>query len=388
MKENACSAPTNESPSSGTTGGCCAPSANTVPCCAGSSPSKGEIPYEEAFVDGRVDTPAGPVPHVHSRITAHDLLGRWRVRWGIGRGRYRIAPGLYALGSPDGNSPVLVTANYKLTFDVVRRDAAGLDAWILVLDTHGVNVWCAAGEGTFGTGEVIRRVTEARLPEVVNHRRLVLPQLGAPGVAAHKVRKGCGFSVAYGPVRARDIREFLAAGMTASPSMRRVVFPVLERLALTPVEITGMLRPAGWAAIGLFFLAGVGPELFSLGAAWHRGLPAVLALAAGILAGAVVTPVLLPWLPGRAFSVKGGVAGGVLAACAVTWFRGALGTPAALALMLMVTAVSSFVAMNFTGATPFTSPSGVEREMRHALPVQAGLAILAGVLWIGGAFLR
>ena len=371
------------------TGGCCAPpTSKSVPCCGGGSPSKAVIRYDDTFADGQVETPAGPVPRVHSRIGRRDILGRWKVRWGIGRDRYRVAPGLYALGAPDGNAPVLVTANYKLTFDVVRRDAAGLDAWILVLDTRGINVWCAAGEGTFGTGEVIRRVTEARLAEVVNHRRLLLPQLGAPGVAAHEVRKGCGFSVTYGPVRAGDIRSFLEAGGEASPSMRRVVFPTMDRLVLTPVEITGLLRPAGWAAAGLFLLAGVGPGIFSPGAAWERGFGAVAALAAGILAGAVVTPVLLPWLPGRAFSVKGGLAGGVLAACAVMWQRGSLHAPAALALLLAMTAVSSFVAMNFTGATPFTSPSGVEKEMRRALPVQAGLTALAGLLWIGGAFLR
>ena len=370
-------------------GGCCAPpSGNASPCCGGGSPSKAVIRYEDTFVDGQVETPAGPVPRVHSRIGSRDLLGRWKVRWGIGRDRYRVAPGLYALGAPDGNAPVLVTANYKLTFDVVRRDAAGLDAWILVLDTQGINVWCAAGEGTFGTEEVIRRVTEARLAEVVSHRKLILPQLGAPGVAAHEVRKGCGFSVVYGPVRSRDIRSFLEAGMKASPAMRRVVFPTMDRLVLTPIEITGLLRPAGWAAVGLFLLAGIGPGIFSLGAAWERGFAAVAALAAGILAGAVVTPVLLPWLPGRAFSVKGGLAGGVLAACAVMWQRGSLEAPAALALLLAMTAVSSFVAMNFTGATPFTSPSGVEKEMRRALPVQAGLTVLAGLLWVGGAFLR
>src|SRR5512140_119839 len=170
-------------------GGCCAPqSRNASPCCGGGSPSKDVLRYEDSFVDGKVDTPAGPVPRVHSRIGRRDLVIRWKVRWGIGRSRYRVAPGLYALGSPDGHSPVLVTANYKLTFDVVRRDAAGLDAWILVLDTLGVNVWCAAGEGTFGTGEVIRRVTDARLSEVVGHRRLILPQLGAPGAPAHEVR--------------------------------------------------------------------------------------------------------------------------------------------------------------------------------------------------------
>lgn len=370
-------------------GGCCAPqSGNASPCCGGGSPSKTVLRYEDTFVDGQVDTPIGPVPRIHSRIGSRDLLSRWRVRWGIGRDRYRVAPGLYALGAPGGGSPILVTANYKLTFDVVRRDAAGLDAWILVLDTRGVNVWCAAGEGTFGTEEVIRRVTETRLAEVVNHRELVLPQLGAPGVAAHEVRKGCGFSVVYGPVRSRDIRSFLEAGMKASPEMRRVVFPTIDRLVLTPVEITNLLRPAGWAAVGLFLLAGVGPGVFSLGAAWDRGFAAVAALAAGILAGAVVTPVLLPWLPGRAFSIKGGLTGGVLAVCVVMWERGALEAPSALALLLAMTAVSSFVAMNFTGATTFTSPSGVEKEMRRALPVQAGLTVVAGLLWVGGAFLR
>jgi len=376
-------------PSSKGSGECCAPqSGNASPCCGGGSPSKGDNRNDDSFVDGEVETPAGPVPRVHSRITVRDLLGRWKVRWGIGRNGYRVAPGLYALGAPDGNAPVLVTANYKLTFDVVRRELAGLDAWILVLDTRGINVWCAAGEGTFGTGEVVRRVTEARLAEVVSHRRLILPQLGAPGVAAHEVRRGCGFSVVYGTVRARDIRPFLEAGMKASPAMRRVAFPTMDRLVLTPVEITGMLRPAGWAAVVLFLLAGVGPEIFSLGAAWERGFAAVAALAAGILAGAVVTPTLLPWLPGRAFSVKGGLAGGVLAACAAMWQRGSLDAPAALALMLAMTAVSSFVALNFTGATPFTSPSGVEKEMRRALPVQAGLTVLAGLLWVGGPFLR
>jgi len=74
--------------------------------------------------------------------------------------------------------------------------------------------------------------------------------------------------------------------------------------------------------------------------------------------------------------------------CVAIWERGAVEAPSALALLLAMTAVSSFVAMNFTGATPFTSPSGVEKEMRRALPVQAGLALLAGLLWVGGAFIR
>ena len=369
-------------------GGCGSSSGKPVPCCGGPETGEGNFRYEDRFVDGRVDTPAGPVPRVHSRIGLRDLLGRWRVRWGIGRDRYRVAPGLYALGAPDDRSPVLVTANYKLTFDAVRRDADGLPAWILALDTRGINVWCAAGKGTFGTRELIRRVNGTRLAEIVGHRRLLLPQLAAPGIAGHKVREGCGFSVAYGPVRSRDIREYLAAGMVATPAMRRVVFPARERLALAPMEIVGLLRPAGWTAAAAFLLSGIGPGVFSLDAAFRRGIAATGALSAVVLAGAVLTPLLLPRIPGRAFSVKGALSGAAVAASAALGLRGVLDAPSALALLLGTSALSSYVAMNFTGSTPFTSPSGVEKEMRRALPVQAGAALLALLLWVGGAFVR
>ena len=79
-----------------------------------------------------------------------------KVRWGIGRMNYRVDPGLYSLGNPDALSPVLVSANYKMSFDRLRESLPGRNAWILVLDTDGVNVWCAAGKGTFGTEELTR----------------------------------------------------------------------------------------------------------------------------------------------------------------------------------------------------------------------------------------
>jgi len=86
-----------------------------------------------------------------------------------------------------------------------------MNVWLLVLDTKGVNVWCAAGKGTFGTDELVRSIQAANLKQVVRHRDLVLPQLGATGVAAHEVKRATGFSVHYGPVRARDIQAYLAA---------------------------------------------------------------------------------------------------------------------------------------------------------------------------------
>jgi hypothetical protein len=355
-------------------------------CCGSSRPAKSGKVDTAAFLAGWTDTPAGPVPRAKTSLTGSDMWGRWRMRWGIGRHHYRIEPGLYAVGTPGSDSPVLVTANYKMTFDALRRELGDIDAYILVLETDGINVWCAAGKGTFGTEEVVRRVKTTRLAEVVHHGRLILPQLGAPGVAAHQVREECGFSVVYGPVRARDIRRFLDQGMKATPEMRRVSFPIFERLALTPMELVGFLKPSAWAFLVLFLLAGVGPEIFSPSAAWHRGLWASGVWLAGILGGAVVTPVLLPWLPGRAFSGKGGLVGGFFAACTVAFWWGGLGVIQGLALLLGLSAVSSFAAMNYTGATPFTSPSGVESEMRRAIPLQAAAAALAGVLWIGSAF--
>jgi hypothetical protein len=300
--------------------------------------------------------------------------------------RYRISPGLYAVGCPGTESPVLVTANYKLTFDSLRRELAGIDAWILVLETYGINVWCAAGKGTFGTAEVIRCVRASGLAEVVGHRTLILPQLGAPGVAAHEVHRESGFKVVYGPVRAADLPALFFAGMTASEAMRRVTFTTVERLVLTPVELTGMLKPIGWSVLALLLLAAVGPQLFHPAAAFSRGIAAIVTGLAGVLAGAVLTPVLLPWLPGRAFALKGAVAGAVIALLALLlgWSRHDFWSGAA--LLLALPAVASWCAMSFTGSTTFTSPSGVEKEMRRAIPLQAVAAALAGVLWLYGGF--
>jgi len=247
-------------------------------------------------------------------------------------------------------------------------------------------VWCAAGKGTFGTAEIVGRVLATGLARVVTHRRLILPQLGAPGVSARDVRQGCGFSVIYGPVRSADLQAFLAAGMTATPSMRAVTFTALERLVLTPVELVLGLKSAAWAALALFVLAGLGPGFYSLSAAWNRGTAAWGALAVALVAGAVVTPVLLPWLPWRAFSAKGALVGAGAAVGAALAVGGPSGFSGFLALLLGVAAGSSYAAMNFTGSTPFTSPSGVEREMRRALPLQAGAAALAGVFWFASAF--
>ncbi|MBN2404769.1 MAG: hypothetical protein JXE06_04230 [Coriobacteriia bacterium] len=334
---------------------------------------------------------AGEVPTVATSLTASDRLGAWRVRWGVGRMRFRVSPGLYAAGTPDDASPVLVTANYKLSFDALRRELGGADAWMLVLDTQGVNVWCAAGKGTFGTIEVIRRVLETDLADVVSHRTLVLPQLGAPGVAAYDVHAATGFRVVYGPVRAADVPAFLSAGMKATAEMRRVTFTLRERLVLTPVELAIAWRPKTLLALAVVvLLSGVGGWGFSTDAMVRRGAFTALAALAAVLAGGFVTPALLPWIPGRAFSLKGALVG-LLFSIAVIAVVGSAGIRPNMfggaAIVLGVTAAASYLAMNFTGATPVASPSGVTWEMRRALPFQVSAAALAVVAWVVSAFL-
>jgi hypothetical protein len=310
------------------------------------------------------------------------------VRLGINRNNYKVAPGLYALGRPDSSSMVLVTANYKLSFDALRRELTGQDAWILVLDTCGVNVWCAAGKKTFSSQEVIRQVRQNHLDQIVTHKKIILPQLSATGVSAQEVKRDCGFEVIWGPIQARDIRSFLAAGLKAEIAMRQVTFHFVERMVLTPVEVTQVLKYLLWIIPLMFILSGIGPKIFSLTDLWQRGLPASLAVILGIISGTVLTPALLPWVPFRAFSAKGAITG-LLVGLTLTglFYKKAVFLPA-LALMLLTVTLSSFLAMNFTGCTPFTSPSGVEKEMRKAIPLQSAAVILGLIFWVVSAFIQ
>ena len=364
----------------------------TGEACCGPPAGPASSPFEKpgytlcSFVEGFIQTPAGSVPKVKDHLERPDLVGTIRVRLGIGRNQYKITPGLYAVGSPKPETPVLVTANYKLSFDILRKEISGMDAWLLVLDTRGVNVWCAAGKKTFSTDEVVRQVRRSGLEGIVKHKKLILPQLGATGVSARQVKKQCGFEVIWGPVRAADIRSFINAGLKADRSMRRVSFNMWERIVLIPVELSLLQKYLLWVLPLIFVISGVGMDIFSLSQAWHRGLMVIAALATGVFSGAVVVPLLLPWLPGRAFSLKGSIAGIILGTVVVGLFLGGLRILDAAALVLLSTTLSSYLAMNFTGATPFTSPSGVEKEMRVAIPGQAFAVLVSIVLWIGSAF--
>jgi len=321
------------------------------------------------------------VPQVAPTLTFADRFGSWKARWGIGRMNYMVPPGLYAVGAPTPESPVLVTANYKMSYDIVRNALAGRNIWLLVLETYGINVWCAAGKGTFGTEELVRRIELSGLPKAVTQRRLILPILGAPGVAAHEVTKQTGFSIRYATIRAGDLPEYLDNGMVTTPTMRELTFTFRERLVLIPVELVQALKPTAIAAAALLIMGAVlqGPA---------NALMAACAYLGAVVAGAAISPLLLPWLPGRSFSLKGAVAGlaWITAFYLLAGGQGwnAIATAAA---FMAFPAVSAFYTLNFTGCTNYTSRSGVKKEMRIAMPVIGGGVIFSALMVLAGRFL-
>jgi hypothetical protein len=320
------------------------------------------------------------IPKVASKLSFADYLGAVKVRWNIGRDHYTVEPGLYKIGHPDQLSDVLVSANYKLSFDVLRKNLKDLNAWILVIDTKGINVWCAAGKGTFGTDILVRSIRETQLGDLVKHRRIILPQLGAPGVAAHIVKELTGFRVLYGPVRANDIPSFLQAGYKATPEMRKVKFSFFDRAKLIPVDLVqGKYRILTAVAL-LFILSGLDRTGFLFGKMWQTSPVPLISITSAYLAGVALAPLFLPYIPFRAFALKGAFWGMASTLVIAALFKTAILETVALGAISV--SIASFMTMNFTGSSTYTSLSGVKKEMKIALPFQIALASLGIILFI------
>ncbi len=341
----------------------------------------GEVTERVPGFQSWLQTPGGRAPRISTELHFSDRLGACKARWGIGRMNYKVPPGLYAVGNPSEADPVVVTANYKMTYDIVRSALSGRNVWVLVLETFGINVWCAAGKGTFGTEELVGRIKAVRLDQVVAHRRLLAPILGAPGVAAHEVARQTGFAVKYAAIRAHDLPAFLDNGMATTPAMRELSFTFRERAALVPVEIVMALKSTLLILICLFIAGAL------LGGS-DSGIKACAAYLGAMLSGVAVGPMLLPWLPGRSFAIKGAIMG---VAWSAIWrlFVGGndWNIAATAAAFLALPAVSAFYTLNFTGCTPYTSRTGVKREMRIALPAMCSALVVSAILAVTAMFL-
>jgi ubiquinone/menaquinone biosynthesis C-methylase UbiE len=216
------------------------------------------------------------------RVTLRTLLlDLWLLFFRIIPPYPKVRTGLYAVGQPDNTSPVLVTGNFDLT---VRRLVKAIDGqvnvWVLVADSAGINVWCAAGGGYFTAEKVIAAVKSSHLNEVVRHHALILPQLCANGVDGWRIRKETGWGVHWGPARAVDIPAYLTGKRKKTDAMRWVRFPLKDRLEMVTVTV---------GFYGLLILLPV--FIFWRGLFWP--------ITFSLLGLSYFYAVVHPWLPGR-----------------------------------------------------------------------------------------
>jgi len=349
-----------------------------------------EIKYTniEHLVEENLELPVGKIKKISTSLTKKDILGGTLIRLNINRNNYAIEPGLYAIGNPDENSPVLVSANYKFTFDKLRVELVNLNLWLLIIDTKGINVWCAAGKGTFGTQEILKRMRQTKLDTVVKNKTLILPQLGAPGVSAYTITKYTGFKVIYGPVAAVDIKEFLQNACETTPDMRKVKFNILDRAVLTPVETIQKIKYFPLVVILFLIINFIANnnlsflEIFNL--SMRNSIPYLIA----ILLGTVCIPIFLPIIPFKSFALKGTVVG-LICSIITIYFRSTFLYTDSLMIMasntLLLTSITTYLGLNFTGSSTYTSFSGVLKETIWAMPIVIVASVIGVILMISSS---
>jgi 2-polyprenyl-3-methyl-5-hydroxy-6-metoxy-1,4-benzoquinol methylase len=271
-----------------------------------------------------------------------------------------IQTGLYRIGNPTKDSPVLVTANFILTFTSVRKHLRGLDCYLLVIDSRGINVWCAAGKGNFSAKEIAYSIRATRVDDLVDTRRLILPKLSANGVRYREIKQLTGWDAAFGPIYASDIPEYFRNGYVLTDGMRRVEFTLSKRLWVA-IPFSGFI--GFWFVLPLLFFRNL----------YSPAIPAI-ALAAGI-----TFPVTFYLLPTDRFFKKGLVLGLLGAVAAAIILIGGGAPPRDIIMWaLTIVGITLFVAMDFSGMSPVSNYSKIKEEYYVVVPLLG--IILATVL--------
>ena len=265
---------------------------------------------------------------------------------------------------------MVVSGNYKLTFDHVRKNLNG-NYWLLILNTDGINVWCAAGKGTFGTLELLYALKSNGVSEVVNHKRLILPQLSAPGIQSPLVEKISGFKIIYGPVYVKDLYNFVDRNYKKTTLESQVQFNLRDRLTVLPLEWLKPTLSLFILSILLRFLPFLDQSLI--------GFPVI-----GVLVGLLILPLILPFRPFRMFYLNGLILTLILS---LFYMTHAGFTFINIGASLLAGVWSGYLAYKFTGSTTFTSLSGVKEELKQALPIFISLSGM-GILFIIIGFIK
>ncbi|MBN2257966.1 MAG: hypothetical protein JW704_09095 [Anaerolineaceae bacterium] len=308
------------------------------------------------------------IPSVSSKISPKDHVAHLLFHLHLGRERLQVVPGLYALGTPTAGSPVIVTTNNMIKFDALRSALIGLDIYFLVLDTQGRDNWFMTGKSAFATDELIRRVKKSGLKDIVNHNKLILPELAESSFNDQLVNERCNFNLEYGPERAYDLPEYLETRQL-TPEMQMVRYNLWERVGLIPTEFFNFLIPIALAFAFVYILGGL--------------LPA-LATAVAIVAGILLFPLVLPWLPYKDFSTKGFTLGllvtlpfslAIVCRNPFEW----ISIITAIVLLIFLPPVTAFISLNFTGSTAFNKHSKIKEELVTYIPIHM-ILFGAGIL--------
>lgn len=121
-----------------------------------------------------------------------------------------VTEGIFEIGSPDENSPVLVTTNFALTYFIVSGEieASKVSAWLLIKDSEGLSVLTAWAAGKFGGDDVGTFIKKSGIMDKVKHTELIIPGYAA-AIAGDIEEELPGWTITVGPREAAHLPAFL-----------------------------------------------------------------------------------------------------------------------------------------------------------------------------------
>jgi acetyl-CoA decarbonylase/synthase complex subunit gamma len=119
-------------------------------------------------------------------------------------------PGIYEIGGPNTNSPVLITSNFSLTYFIVSGEVENsrIPAWLLVMDTEGLSVMTAWAAGKFVADTIGAFVKKSGIADKVAHRKLIIPGYAAIEAGALEEELP-GWQIMVGPRDGAHIPAYL-----------------------------------------------------------------------------------------------------------------------------------------------------------------------------------
>ncbi len=123
-----------------------------------------------------------------------------------------VTEGIFEIGTPDENSPVLVTTNFALTYFIVSGEieASKVSSWLLIKDSEGLSVLTAWAAGKFGGDDVGMFVKKCGIMDKVKHTELIIPGYAA-AIAGDVEEELPGWTITVGPRESAHLAGFLKA---------------------------------------------------------------------------------------------------------------------------------------------------------------------------------